>query len=80
MPRLIDRRSGDYLGSFSTSECAQLRALLETPSTSEEPFEIDPQVVERFAEAGASERVLTVLQQVLQDRGDFALDWEADAE
>jgi hypothetical protein len=78
MPRLIDSRTGSVLGSFSSEEAAQLNALLREPSVSEEPFVIDPQVVERFAETGASDRLLAVLQQVLQGREDFALDWEAD--
>jgi hypothetical protein len=76
MPTMIDQRSGRYLGRFSEEECAQLMALLNAPPTSEEPMLIDPDVVERLAEAGASERTLVVLQQVLQDREDFVLGWE----
>ena len=76
MPTMVDQRSGRPLGSFSEQECAQLMAILNTPPTSEEPMLIDPEVVERLAEAGASERMLVVLQQVLQDREDFVLGWE----
>jgi hypothetical protein len=76
MPTMVDQRSGRYLGDFSEQECAQLMALLNTPPSSEEPVLIDPDVVERLAESGASERMLVVLQQVLQDREDFVLGWD----
>ena len=81
MPRLVDRRTGQPLGTFSVEESAQLSALLAAPSTSEEPYVVDPEIVERFAERGGiSDRLLAVLQQVLQGREDFAFDWETDAD
>ena len=78
MPRIFDRRTGAHLGTLSEDECAQLMALFEESTRSEEPIPIDPELVERLAESGASERLLAVLGQILQGREDFDLDWEPD--
>lgn len=76
MPRIIDRRTGRNLGTLSEQEWSQLMALLEEPTDDEMPTPIDPEAVERLAESGASERLLTVVQQILQGREDFDLDFE----
>jgi hypothetical protein len=78
MPRIYDRRSGRYLGTLTDAECAQLMSLFEEPKREDDPITLDPDLVERMAEAGASERLLIVLQQILQGREDFDLDWEPD--
>ncbi len=80
MPRIIDRRTGNHLGTLTEEECAQLMALFEEPTRDDEPLPIDPEVLERFAESGASERLLAVLQQILQGREDFDLGFEPDAQ
>lgn len=80
MPRMIDRRTGTYLGTLSDEECTQLMALFDEPTRDDEPLPIDPDVVERLAESGASERMLAVLQQILQGREDFDLGFEADTD
>lgn len=78
MPRLFDRRTGHYLGWLTQEECTQIMALFEEPRRDEEPSALDPDVLQRMAEAGASERLLAVLEQILQGREDFDLDWEPD--
>lgn len=78
MPRIYDRRSGTYLGWLNEEECEQLRTLFEEPTRIDEPAPIDPDAVERLAKAGASERLIAVLQQILQGREDFDLDYEPD--
>lgn len=76
MPRIYDRRTGRHLGWLSEQEWTQLMALLEEPTDDEMPSPIDPDAVEWLAESGASERLLAVVQQILQGREDFDLDWE----
>lgn len=78
MPKLYDRRTGNYLGRFTEQECVQLRAMLQAPPAEDEPYAVDPNVIERYAEAGASDRVLAVVHQILQDPEDFDPDWEPD--
>lgn len=78
MPRIYDRRSGRYLGTLTDAECAQLMSLFEEPKREDDPVALDPDLMERMAEAGASERLLVVLQQILQGREDFDLGWEPD--
>lgn len=78
MPRMFDRRTGRQLGWLTDAECAQLMALFEEPTRAEEPIAIDPDTVERLAESGASDRLLAVLQQLLQGREDFDIGWEPD--
>jgi hypothetical protein len=80
MPRIIDRRTGAHLGRLTESEYAQLMALFEEPTRDEEPIPIDPEVVARLAESGASERLLSVLQQMLEGREDYDLGFEPDQE
>ena len=80
MPRMIDRRTGAYLGTLSDEECSQLMTLFEESTRDEEPIPIDPDVVEGLAESGASERLMAVLQQILQGREDFDLGFEPDNE
>lgn len=76
MPRIYDRRTGRDLGMLSEQEWVQLMALLEEPTDDEMPSPIDPDAVERLAESGASDRLLSVVRQILQGREDFDLDWE----
>lgn len=78
MPRIIDRRTGNDLGTFTEQECDQLMALFAEPTRYEEPYPIDPEVIERFAESGASERLMTVVEQILQGREDFDIGIEPD--
>ena len=78
MPRIVDRRTGNDLGTFTEEECAQLMALFDEPTRYEEPYPIDPDLVERFVESGASERLVVVLQQILQGREDFDIGIEPD--
>lgn len=78
MPRLYDRRSGRYLGQLSEHECVQLMSLFDEPRREDDPVPIDPEIIERWADAGASERLLSILMQLLQGREDFDLDWEPD--
>lgn len=80
MPRIFDRRTGKHLGRLSEDECAQLMALFAEPTRGEEPLPIDPDDVEQLAESGASDRLLAVLQQILQGREDFDIGWEPDEE
>lgn len=80
MPRILDRRTGAHLGTLSQDECAQLMALFEESTRLDEPIPIDPDLVERIAESGASDRLVAVLQQILQGREDFDLGWEPDLE
>lgn len=49
MPRLMDRRTGKQLGTFTEEECTE-------PTRYEEPYPIAPDLVERFIESGASGR------------------------
>jgi hypothetical protein len=74
MPKIIDRRTGECLGKLTHDEHAQLIALLAEPTRTEEPLPIDPDMLDQFAEAGASKRLLLVLEQV--QRGD--IDFEPD--
>jgi hypothetical protein len=53
-------------------------SLFEEPTRDEEPTPIDPDAVERLAESGASDRLMTVVLQILQDDEDFDLGWEPD--
>jgi hypothetical protein len=78
MPQLYDRRSGLPVARFSNEEYLQLKALLEAPPSSEEPEPVDSEALERLSASGVSDRVLTVLQQILQDREDFVPGWEPD--
>lgn len=78
MPRIVDRRTGSDLGTFTQEECAQLMALFDEPTRPEEPIAIDPDLVERFIESGASDRLVVVLQQILQGREDFDIGIEPD--
>ncbi len=79
MPRLIDQRTGRYLGTLTDIERTQLMTLLETTATDDEaPTLIDPDVLERLEAAGLSPRVLDVLQPWLEGREDFAVGWEPD--
>lgn len=78
MPRLYDRRSGRYLGQLSEYECAQLTSLFDEPGRGDDPIPLDPDVVERLAEAGASDLLLSVLQQMLEGGDEFDLGWEPD--
>lgn len=82
MPRLIDRRTGRHLCTITEEEFVQLMSLFEEPvgeGPADEPLmPIDPDLLERLAESGASERVLMVAQQILQGREDFDLGWEPD--
>lgn len=73
MPNIIDRRSGRFLGKLSERDCAQLMAIFEEPTRGEEPYPFDPEIILDLAEAGASEELLAVLQQLLQGREDFDL-------
>ena len=77
--RIFDRRTGKRLGVLSEQECKQLMVLFEEPTRDEEPSLIDPDLLERFAESGASEQLITVVQQILQGREDFDLDFEPDS-
>lgn len=80
MPRIFDRRTGAHLGTLSEEECAQLMTLFEESTRTFDPIPIDPELVEGLAESGASERLMAVLQQILQGREDFDLGWEPDLE
>ncbi|MCF7220356.1 hypothetical protein [Marilutibacter chinensis] len=79
MPRLYDRRSGRYLGKLSEHECNRLMSLFEEPGREDDPIPLDPELIERWAEAGASDLLLSILQQLLEGSDDFDLDWEPDA-
>lgn len=78
MPRIFDRRTGRDLGRLTEQDCAQLMSLFEEPTRDEEPTPIDPDAVERLAESGASDRLMIVVRQILQDDEDFDLGWEPD--
>ena len=78
MPRIVDQRTGRHLGTLDETECAQLMALFEEPTRGEEPIPIDPDIIERMAESGASDRLIAVLQQIMQDPEGFDPGWEPD--
>lgn len=78
MPRIFDRRTGRHLGTLDADECAQLMALFEEPTRDEEPLPLDPDILERLAESGASDRLLLVVRQIMEGREDFDVGWEPD--
>lgn len=78
MPKIFDRRSGRHLGYLNDEECAQLMALFEEPTRDEEPLPLDPELIERMAASGASERLLVLLRQIIEGREDFDVGWEPD--
>lgn len=78
MPRIVDRTTGRYLGTLTDQESAQLMALFDEPTRTDEPFPFDPDLIDDLAESGASERVLAVLQQIQQGKEDLDLDVEPD--
>lgn len=78
MPRIIDRNTGRYLGTLTDAECAQLMALFDEPTRSDEPFPFDPDLIEDLAESGASEHLLLMLQQILQGQEDLDIGVEPD--
>jgi hypothetical protein len=78
MPRLIDRRSGAYLGSFSREECTLLTAILQAQAECGQALQPDAETIERCAAAGVSDRLLAVLQQLLQRHEACTLEWDPD--
>jgi hypothetical protein len=79
MPRLVDRRTGHYMGSISTAEYDQLCALLAAePAWDEDTWAFDEAMLDRLADAGASERVMLLFRQIEEGRGGFDPGWEPD--
>lgn len=78
MPIIIDRRSGRRLGQLSEQDCRQLMAIFDEPTRVEDPYPFDPEIILDLADAGASEELIGVLQQLLQGREDFDLGIEPD--
>jgi hypothetical protein len=80
MPRILSRRTGRELGVLDEHEYAQLMALFAASADGQAPAPVGPDAVARLAGSGASARLLAVVRQILQDREDFEVDWEQDAD
>lgn len=78
MPRILDRRTGRQLGELSEQEYTQLMSLFEESPDDGLPAPVDPDAVERLAGSGASERLMMVVQKILQGCDDFEVEWEQD--
>jgi len=76
MPTIVDRRTGRELGRLSELEYAQLMSLFEESWGEEPPSPIDPDALERLAESGASELLMTIATQILHGE-DVDVGWDS---
>lgn len=78
MPRIFERSTGRHLGDLSEQEYTQLMSLFPESPDGSQPAPIDSAAAERLAGSGASERLLAVVQQILESGEDFEVEWESD--
>lgn len=78
MPRIFARPTGRHLGDLNEREYTQLMSLFSESPGDKQPASIGPDAVDRLAGSGASERLLMVVQEILQGCEDFEVEWEPD--
>ena len=75
MIQLHDKEKGTVLGVISEDDLQFLIDHLEEESETDTDYYINRSTIDFFKEKGASERLLTLLEEALGDRTEMEIDW-----
>jgi hypothetical protein len=79
VPRIYDRTTGATLGHLSDEELAELIELMRLPVNDEAPYPIDPDALDRIADAGASSALMFAIRQIMEGRESIDIGWDGAA-
>jgi hypothetical protein len=76
MPRLVDKETGEIVGTISDEQLEYLQAQLEEESPEDQDYWFDVASLDVLEEGGADPALMSVLRAALGDREEMELRWE----
>ena len=76
MVKLFDKETGHQVGEVTDEQFQFLMDNLEEESSVDEDYYFNEATIEMFKERGADEKLITILEKVISNKGEAELRWE----
>ena len=76
MVKLFDKETGHRVAEITDEQLQFLMDNLEEESSVDEDYYFNEATIEMFKERGADEKLITILEKVISNKGEAELRWE----
>jgi hypothetical protein len=76
MVKLFDKETGHQVAEITNEQFQFLMNNLEEESSVDEDYYFNEATIEMFKERGADEKLITILEKVISNKGEAELRWE----